>query len=113
MVGDHAVGNKVFRPLFVRMPHLLLDLLHDRCEEVGLVAIVFSLDEHGKALQAHACIHPVRGQRASRSVRGQVELHENQIPDFQESAVRVVVEVVQELRAVQGSARGREVVVDL
>ena len=53
-------------------------------EYVGVVVVVGTLQNGGNALQAHACIDGRARQRRARAWRAFLELHEYQVPDFDE-----------------------------
>jgi len=60
-------------------------LLDQRLEDVDLVVGVHTLHDGGDALQAHAGVHGRTGQRLHGAVGLTVELHEDHVPDFDET----------------------------
>src|SRR3546814_5200842 len=59
-------------------------------EQVDLVVAVHVLQDRGQALQAHAGVHAGRGKRQQAAVGLAVELHEHQVPDFDETVAVLV-----------------------
>ncbi|MNG87576.1 hypothetical protein D3C79_463900 [compost metagenome] len=60
-------------------------LLDQRLEDVDLVVGVHALHDGGDALQAHAGVHGRTGQRLHGAVSLTVELHEDHVPDLDET----------------------------
>ena len=93
MIGNHAIGDDVRIPLFVGMAGKLLRLFDNRHKEVSLIVGLHALQNRQNSLQAHAGIDPGRWQRlvplaaVFRVGLTAVELHKDQIPDFQEAVV--------------------------
>src|SRR5580704_5013540 len=58
----------------------------DREDQVGLVVGELALEDGGNAFEAHAGIDRWTWQRDSVAWRKLIELHEDQVPDFDETA---------------------------
>ena len=77
----------------VGVPGQLLRRLDDRQEQVGVVVVGHAVDHAQDALQAHPGIDARRGQRHIPLAREigiglrAVELHEDQIPQFEEAVI--------------------------
>ena len=89
--------------LAVARPGLGGDPVHDVLEAVGLVDGMDALEDGRAALDAQARVDVLAGQRRERSVVGEVELHEDEVPELQEAvalaARRAVGPVAAVLRA--------------
>ena len=85
VVGQHAV--RLGRDLVgaVGRAGLALDPLHDRLEAVRLVHGVDALQDRRAALDAHASVDVLLGQRGQRVVGVQLELHEHEVPELEEA----------------------------
>ena len=92
--GQHAVGDQkrrrtdVIRDDFLRRARVRLrtrklrDCADQRPEDIDLVVIVGALHQRADALQAHAGIDTRRRQLRQGSVFRALELHEDNVPDF-------------------------------
>src|ERR1035437_6820854 len=93
-------GEKV-RAAEILAAHLL-QAVEDWAEDVGLVVRnlcggeIFetfrALDDAGDALEAHAGVHMLRGQRREGAIGVRVELDEDEVPDFDAAGVTFVDE---------------------
>ena len=83
MVGDDAEGAGGFIVAAVFLAAKLADLLEDIGEEVGFIDALFAVEHADGALQAHAGIHILLGQRLKGAVGLFVVLHEHVVPDLQ------------------------------
>ena len=116
--GDDLPGGVRLRErAVVLVAAHFLQFVEDRAEDVGLVVGDFSvgevsealraLDDRGEALEAHAGIDVLRGQRGEGAVGVGVELDEDVVPDLDALGAALVDEPP------FGVARGGEVDVDL
>ena len=83
VVGQHAVGLGRDLVGAVGGASFPLDPLHDRLEAVGLVHRVDALEDRRGALDAHARVDVLPGQRRQRVVGVQLELHEHEVPELE------------------------------
>mmetsp|Transcript_50742 Transcript_50742/g.136230 ORF Transcript_50742/g.136230 Transcript_50742/m.136230 type:complete len:533 (-) Transcript_50742:802-2400(-) len=100
VIGDHSVGHvDVVRvgsaDLAGVVPgaRLVLDGLEDGAEEVGVVVAGHVQEHGGDALQTHARVHALGGQRDQRAVGLALELHEDDVPDLEQIGVICVHQV--------------------
>ena len=84
--GTDVVGDDPQR-LVLQVGHAgqLGRLADQRLEQVDFVVGVHVLQDRRQALQAHAGVHARRRQRLQRTVWLAIELHEHQVPDFDEA----------------------------
>ena len=83
MVGDHA-QRCLLRTLRIGTGKFG-DLPNERDEQVDVIVVVLTLQHGGNALQPHAGVDRWLGQRRALSRRALVELHENEIPNLDET----------------------------
>ena len=83
VIGDDPVGDgmRAVRGLVAGLGRGRDQGLH----QVGVVIVVFALQQRGEALQAHAGIDRGFGQRDALLGAELLELHEHQVPDFDEA----------------------------
>ena len=84
VVRDHPHRHVRFGRCPVAAARQLLDPDDERAEEVGLVVRSDSLEDGGDPLQPHPRIDVRLRQRLERAFGGPLELHEDQVPQFQE-----------------------------
>ena len=92
MVGHYAernVGLVVVTVLFVGK---LSQFLNQRLEHVGVVIRFLALNSHAEALETHAGINMLGGQRHQLARCQTIELHENEVPDFNHQRIILVNE---------------------
>ena len=63
--------------------------LDDRADQVGFVVRKLALQDGGDAFEAHAGVDGRAGQRRHGARRVAVELHEDEVPDFDEASAAV------------------------
>ena len=91
MIGDDAVGHDIGIAMGIAVPGQRLYAPNDGHEQIGFVVGFHALQHRNDTLQAQACVHARRWQRhiVQAAVLGigllAIELHEDQIPDFQEA----------------------------
>ena len=110
VVGDHAVGDVGVVVELARVGARAgagADRLEDGRPQVGVVVRALVLDDAHEALEAHARVDMLRGQRLERAVGLAVELDEDVVPDLE----HIGVARVHEVRGVASAAD--PVVVDL
>src|SRR5207253_3883558 len=57
----------------------------DRLHTVDLEDRIDALEQHRRALEPHAGVDVLLGQRRQRAVRREVELHEDEVPELEEA----------------------------
>ena len=85
MVGQDAVRRvqRILEISAVRTgPSPRSDRFKNTGEHVGVVVAVFALQDTDNALKSHPGINVLCGQRHQRAVVSTVELHEHQVPNF-------------------------------
>ncbi len=91
MIGDdlvaEALGLECVRVVAEDLAHPLVD----RGEEIGVVVRGHLLDDARDALEAQAGVDAGRRQRRERSIRVELELHEDQVPDLEPARARLGV----------------------
>ena len=85
MIGNHAIGHDVLFDFGIGMARQFLRLVNQRQEQIGLVVGIDALQDRHDALEAHAGIDVLGGQRMQFRRAGALVLNEHQIPDFQEA----------------------------
>ena len=70
---------------------LRLDPVHDQAEAVRVEDRVRFLDEHRAALEPHPRVDVLLRQRRHAAVRGEVELHEDEVPELDEAIAALAV----------------------
>ena len=102
--GQHAVGDQEGRAAQMVGDHTMAGLGRtvgglaggfraggdQRAEHVRVVIVVHALQDGGDALQAHAGVDGGARQRRARAGRPFLELHEHQVPDFDEPVAILV-----------------------
>ena len=107
VVGDNANGNvylllvvhalaivSLWERVVVFMTRQALNLLYDWREDVGVVVGVLSLKQSDETLEAKARVDDVHLQRFQRTVGLAVELHEHDVPYFDDLWVILVYELL-------------------
>ena len=89
---------------------LALDPVHDQSEAVGVEDRLDVLHEHRAALEAHAGVDVLLRERRQRAVGGEVELHEDEVPELD---VAVAPLAVGPAVALAAAVLGAAVVVEL
>ena len=109
MIGDAAQAASVFAFRFVGHRTDLADRLDQRAEDVDVVVGRDALQDGGRALQAHAGVDVLAGQRTEvvGRIAHAVELREDQIPDFHLAVRRVVVDFTTRSADSVGALAGR------
>ena len=90
MVGNHAHSHINLVVLAIFLARKFRDFGNHRGEDVGVVVGGFSLESHTEALEAHAGIDYLGGERFERVVGLAVELHKHEVPDFNHLGVVLV-----------------------
>ena len=85
MIGDDAVARAVGRIAGQR-----LRSRDQRPESVGIVIVVDALQHGGDPFQPHAGVDRRARQRRARAARRLVELHEDEVPDLDETVAILV-----------------------
>ena len=81
MIGDHA-QRFVFQ--IVRLRELCRNF-DQMLKQIDFIVRVDVLQHRRQSFQAHASVDARRGQRRQRAIGRAIELHENEIPDFDEA----------------------------
>ena len=89
VVGHHPHGNIFFGVSPVGRTAHRGNLLQERLEDIRVVVGFLALNHHAEPFETHPRIDVFGGQRLERTVSLTVELHEDQVPDF--NHLRVVV----------------------
>ncbi len=82
VIGHHAMADTERTVGF--LPRGIRAGQDQRAENVDVVVIVLALQDRGEALQPHAGVDRGPRQRHARPGRAFLELHEHQVPDFDE-----------------------------
>ena len=107
VVGDDAQrGRRLLVGAVVGAGDLLGER-HEVAQDVGLEVRVHALQDRGDALEAHAGVDVLLGQRHERAVLGAVVLHEDEVPVLE---VAVAVAADRAVRAVAAELRALVVV---
>src|SRR5579859_5959816 len=85
MIGDDTQGCIYFRVSAVSSVGERGESVDDGAEQVGVEDRFLALQDHADALKAQPCIYILFGQGRSGTIQVLVELHEDQVPDFQET----------------------------
>ena len=85
MVGDDTVACGVGGIIVVRFTYQLADGIQKRCEEAGVVVVEFALFDRDHTLEPHPRIDARFGQRMKLSLLISFVLHEDKVPDLEES----------------------------
>ena len=85
VVADHAVRLRRLGRAAVRDPRFARDPVHDQLEAVGVEDRLGLLEQHGAALEPHPGVDVLVRERGQRAVRGEVELHEDEVPELEEA----------------------------
>ncbi len=93
MVGTDAHGDVGLLVVAVAFAAFGSDFLNEGLEDVGVVVGAFALHDHAEALEAHAGIDVLGFQGFKGAVGFAVELHEDEVPDFDDLGVVLVDEV--------------------
>ena len=89
----HALAVRTFREGVVVLPAgEPLNLGNDRCEDIRIIVGVLSLHQAHQTLEAHTGINHVHLQRFETAVSLAVELHEDNVPDFDDLRMILVDE---------------------
>ena len=64
-------------------------VLDDGLDEIGFVVGKMALEHSGKAFETHAGIDGRLGQRREFAIGRAIELHENEIPNFDKAAAAI------------------------
>ena len=91
VVAEHAVRLGRLRRRPVRHARLLGDPVHDQPKAVGVEDRVDALDEHRAALEAHPGVDVLLRERRQRAVGGEVELHEDEVPELDVAVATLAV----------------------
>jgi hypothetical protein len=84
VIGQDPVRLGRLVALAVRDPRLLFDPLHERLITVGAVDGRHVLEDPGRPLEPHTRIDVLSRERRQRSVRVELELHEDEVPELEE-----------------------------
>ena len=83
VVGNDAEGHVGFAVgLAVGLAAECGDAVEQRLEHVGVVVGLFALHGHRQALEAHPRVDVLVRQGHERAIGHAVELHEDEVPDF-------------------------------
>ncbi len=83
VVGEDAVGG-AGRSAIVRPADQCRDPFEEGEEEIGVEVGLFALQDRSDPLEAGAGVHRRLGKRIQGPVGAAVELHEHEVPDFEE-----------------------------
>ena len=86
VVGEHAMRLRRLLGVAVGDAGLLGDPAHDRLVAVGVEDRADVLQQHGAALEPEARVDVLLRQRRQRAVGGEVVLHEDEVPELEDSA---------------------------
>ena len=92
--GTQVVGHDAHRYVHILLLAVFLagqagDFLDDRLENIGIIVGMFPLQGAYQTFEAHACIDDVHRELLQRAVCLAVELHEDEVPDFDD--LRIVL----------------------
>ena len=90
MVGHHAHGHVFLRIRPIRRAGHRGNGLYHGLEDIGVIVGRLALKSHAKTLEAHAGINDTGRQILQAAVGLAVELHEHEVPDFDDLRVVVV-----------------------
>ena len=82
VIRDHSHRPVVIRGDAIPLSRHARNRADDRLEQIGVVVIGLALGDGGETLEAHARIDAGFGQRVQCAFVIAVELHEDQVPDF-------------------------------
>ena len=85
VVGEDAVRLRRLRRVAVRDTGLGRDPVHDVPEPVGLVDGRDVLEDSGRPLESHSRVDVLRREGRQRAVRLLLELHEDEVPELEET----------------------------
>ncbi len=85
VVRDDAEGRSLFA-LAIAVPDGFLDRFDQRHEQIRVEVVRFALHDRGDSLEASSSIDRWLGQRHQRAIRLPIELHEDEIPELEESS---------------------------
>ena len=85
MIGEHAVARRVGVPVGVRLVDDLPHHVEQRLEEVGVVVVGDALHHGRDPFESRAGVDRGLRERLQHAVRLPVELHEDEVPDFEEA----------------------------
>ena len=85
MVADDAVGREVGEHFLFGVTRERAQNVERASEEVGLVVGVDALQNGDDALEAHARVDVLGGQRFEATIFEEVVLNENVVPEFEEA----------------------------
>ena len=83
VLDDDPVGLRHLRGRPVRFIRMLPDPGEQRLEGVDVEERVDALEEHRRPLEAHARVDVLLRERRQRAVLGEVELHEDEVPELE------------------------------
>ncbi len=95
MIGNHTIADDLFGAIFVRIAQQFLHTSHRWQEKVGVIIAGSVLQNAYQSLQTQSCVDGWVGQWCGNTFFVGVVLHENEIPDFEELFVGIVVVVEQ------------------
>ena len=97
MIRNDAHGHIHLLVLAVREAREFPYAADDGLENVRVIVRLFALDGTHQTFKAHTRVNHIHGQRFERSVRLAVELHEHDVPDFDNLRVVLVHQFVARL----------------
>ena len=89
MIGNnaqHRIGSLIGAIIHLKTTS---SMINDWPQQITFVVRRLALQNRSHAFQTHSCINGRARQAAHDSIRATVELHEYQVPDFDESATAV------------------------
>ena len=94
MIGNDAHGDIDFLVLPIGFSREARDFLDDGLEDVGVVVGGFSLQSADETFEAHAGVDDMHGKLVERAVGATIELHEDDVPDFDHLGMVFIDEIL-------------------
>ena len=85
MICEHPVRGSLIGAPVIGAADQLTNAIDQRQEHVGVKIVVLALHDGGDSLQPRTRVHRRLRQRSERAIGRAVVLHEDEIPDLQES----------------------------
>ena len=94
VIGNDAHGDIDLLVLPIGFSREARDFLYDGLEDVGVVVGSFALQSADEAFEAHAGVDDMHGKLVERAVGATIELHEDDVPDFDHLGMVFVDEIL-------------------
>ena len=107
VVGEDSMRLRRLLGVAVVDAGLLRHPSHDRLVAVGVEDRADVLQQHGATLEAEARVDVLLRQRRQRAVRGEVVLHEDEVPELEVALAALAVRAARRVAAAVLGARGR------